>query len=190
MNLDSRAVGVLKEVFPGEARVALSPEAAKKFKTGGVRVLVERGAGVAASFPDEDYAAAGAELVDRAAVLGADVLLAVRPPEAAAVAGLKRGAVVVGLLDPSRNAPLLAAIAGQGLSAYAMELLPRTTRAQVMDALSSQANLAGYRAVIEAAAVYGKAMPMMTTAAGTVPAAVIIIGNACWNMAAASTTAL
>jgi len=177
MNLDSRAVGVLKEVFPGEARVALSPEAAKKFKTGGVRVLVERGAGVAASFPDEDYTAAGAELVDRAAVLGADVLLAVRPPEAAAVAGLKRGAVVVGLLDPSRNAPLLAAIAGKGLSAYAMELLPRTTRAQVMDALSSQANLAGYRAVIEAAAVYGKAMPMMTTAAGTItPARVFVMG--------------
>jgi NAD(P) transhydrogenase subunit alpha len=178
MSSDSRAVGVLKEVFPGEARVALSPEAAKKFKTGGVAVLVERGAGLAASFPDADYAAAGAELVDRAAVLaGADALLTVRPPEAADVAKLKRGATVVGLLDPSRNAPLLAAIAAQGLSAYAMELLPRTTRAQVMDALSSQANLAGYRAVIEAAAVYGKAMPMMTTAAGTItPARVFVMG--------------
>ncbi|HKR87762.1 MAG TPA: Re/Si-specific NAD(P)(+) transhydrogenase subunit alpha [Phenylobacterium sp.] len=178
MGSDSRAVGVVKEVFPGEARVALTPEAAKKFKAGGVTVLVERGAGIAASFPDADYAAAGAELVDRAAVLAAaDALLTVRPPQAAEVARLRRGATVVGLLDPSRNAPLLAAIAAQGLSAYAMELLPRTTRAQVMDALSSQANLAGYRAVIEAAAVYGRAMPMMTTAAGTItPARVFVMG--------------
>jgi NAD(P) transhydrogenase subunit alpha len=178
MSSDSRAVGVLKEVFPGEARVALSPEAAKKFKAGGVTVLIERGAGLSASFPDADYAAAGAQLVDKAGVLAAaDALLTVRPPEAADVAKLRRGATVVGLLDPSRNAPLLAAIAAQGLSAYAMELLPRTTRAQVMDALSSQANLAGYRAVIEAAAVYGKAMPMMTTAAGTItPARVFVMG--------------
>lgn len=178
MGSDARAVGVLKEVFPGELRVALSPEAAKKFVAGGVKVLLERGAGVAASFQDEAYAAVGVELLDRARVLArADVLLTVRPPEAAEVAKLQKGATVVGLLDPSRNAPLLAAIAAQGLSAYAMELLPRTTRAQVMDALSSQANLAGYRAVIEAAAVYGRAMPMMTTAAGTItPARVFVMG--------------
>src|SRR6185437_510147 len=171
-------IGVLGEIHPGEARVAVTPETAKKFKAAGVTVLVERGAGVAASFPDADYAAAGAELADKAAVLaGADALLTVRPPEAPDVAKLKRGATVVGLLDPSRNASLLAAIAAQGLSAYAMELLPRTTRAQAMDALSSQANLAGYRAVIEAAAVYGKAMPMMTTAAGTIaPARVFVMG--------------
>ena len=178
MSSDSRAVGVLKEVFPGEARVALSPEAAKKFAASGVKLLLERGAGLSASFQDEDYAAVGVELADRASVLSrADVLMTVRPPQAADVAKLKRGATVVGLLDPSRNAPLLAAIAAQGLDAYAMELLPRTTRAQVMDALSSQANLAGYRAVIEAAAVYGRAMPMMTTAAGTItPARVFVMG--------------
>src|SRR4051812_24708354 len=129
MSSDARAVGVLKEVFPGELRVALSPEAAKKFVTGGAKVLLERGAGVAASFQDEAYAAVGVELVDRAGVLArADLLLTVRPPEVAEVAKLQRGATVVGLLDPSRNAPLLAAIAAHGLSAYAMELLPRTTR--------------------------------------------------------------
>jgi NAD(P) transhydrogenase subunit alpha len=178
MSSDSRAVGVLKEVFPGETRVALSPEAAKKFITGGAGVLVERGAGLSAGFPDEAYAAAGAQLVDRPSVLAkADVLLTVRPPAAADVASLRRGATIVGLLDPSRNGALLQTFAAQGLSAYAMELLPRTTRAQVMDALSSQANLAGYRAVIEAAAAFGRAMPMMTTAAGTItPARVFVMG--------------
>jgi NAD(P) transhydrogenase subunit alpha len=178
MSSDSHAVGVLKEVLPGETRVALSPEAAKKFVTSGARVLVERGAGLSASFPDADYAAAGAVLVDRlAALTQADVLLTVRPPVLDDVAELRRGATVVGLLDPSRNAPLLQALSAQGVNAYAMELLPRTTRAQVMDALSSQANLAGYRAVIEAAAVFGRAMPMMTTAAGTItPARVFVMG--------------
>lgn len=177
MGSESRTLGVLKETFPGETRVALSPEVAKKFAKD-AKVLIERDAGVSASFPDEEYAAAGAELVDRAAVLkSADVLMTVRPPAAEDVARLQRGATVVGLLDPSRNKPLLDALAAQGVSAYAMELLPRTTRAQVMDALSSQANLAGYRAVIEAAAVYGRAMPMMTTAAGTItPARVFVMG--------------
>lgn len=177
MGSESRTLGVLKETFPGETRVALTPEVAKKFAKD-AKVLIERGAGDSASFPDAEYAAAGAELVDRAAVLAAaDVLLTVRPPAPVDVARLKRGASVVGLLDPSRNKPLLDAFAAQGISAYAMELLPRTTRAQVMDALSSQANLAGYRAVIEAATVYGRAMPMMTTAAGTItPARVFVMG--------------
>jgi NAD(P) transhydrogenase subunit alpha len=178
MASDTRVIGVLKETWPGEARVATSPEVVKKYVKEGAKVLVEAGAGVAASFPDAEFAAAGAELCARAAVLTrADVLLTVRPPAAADAAKLKRGATVVGLLDPSRNRPLLDALAAQGLSAYALELLPRTTRAQVMDALSSQANLAGYRAVIEAAHAYGKAMPMMTTAAGTVqPAKVFVMG--------------
>ncbi|CAN7592361.1 Re/Si-specific NAD(P)(+) transhydrogenase subunit alpha [Phenylobacterium sp. LjRoot219] len=177
MGSESRTLGVLKETFPGETRVALSPEVAKKFAKD-AKVLIERGAGLAASFPDAEYAAAGAELVDRAAVLAsADVLLSVRPPAHDDIAKLKRGATLVGLLDPSRNRPLLDALAAQGVGAYAMELLPRTTRAQVMDALSSQANLAGYRAVIEAATVYGRAMPMMTTAAGTItPARVFVMG--------------
>ena len=178
MGSEPRTVCVLQEAFPGETRVALSPEAAKKFIAGGTPVLVERGAGLAASFGDAAYAAAGAELVERAAGLArADVLLTVRPPAADEVARLPRGASVVGLLDPARNGALLQALAAQGLSAYAMELLPRTTRAQVMDALSSQANLAGYRAVIEAAAAFGRAMPMMTTAAGTIsPARVFVMG--------------
>ena len=180
MGSESRAVGAFKEAWPGETRVALTPEAVKKFASAKapVRVLVERGAGVAASFSDEAYAAAGAELTDRVGVLaGADVLLTVRPPAAEDVGRLKAGATLVGLLDPSRNRPLLEALAARGVDAYAMELLPRTTRAQVMDALSSQANLAGYRAVNEAAQVYGRAMPMMTTAAGTVtPARVFVMG--------------
>ena len=178
MGSETCAVGAVKEAFPGELRVALSPEIAKKYASAKVRVLVERGAGAAASFLDDDYAAAGAELTERAGVLkGADVLLCVRQPAPADVGALKVGATVVGLLDPSRNRPLLDALAARGVTAYAMELLPRTTRAQAMDALSSQANLAGYRAVIEAAAVYGRAMPMMTTAAGTItPARVFVMG--------------
>jgi NAD(P) transhydrogenase subunit alpha len=178
MASETRVIGVLKETWPGEARVAISPEVAKKLAKDGAKVLAEPGAGVSASFPDAELAAAGVEFADRAAVLArADVLQVVRPLPAADLAKLKRGAVVVGLLDPSRNRPLLEALAAQGLSAYALELLPRTTRAQVMDALSSQANLAGYRAVVEAAHAYGKAMPMMTTAAGTVqPAKVFVMG--------------
>jgi len=178
MSSQSRAVGVVKETHPGETRVALSPEIAKKFVSAGVKVLIERGAGASASFIDDAYAAAGAELVNRAAVLkGADALLTVRPPAQGDVAQLGAGVTVVGLLDPSRHRPLLDALAAKKITAYAMELLPRTTRAQVMDALSSQANLAGYRAVIEATAVYGRAMPMMTTAAGTItPARVFVMG--------------
>ena len=178
MSSQSRAVGVVKETHPGETRVALSPEIAKKFVSAGVKVLIQRGAGASASFIDDAYAAAGAELVNRAAVLkGADALLTVRPPAQGDVAQLGAGVTVVGLLDPSRHRPLLNALAAKKITAYAMELLPRTTRAQVMDALSSQANLAGYRAVIEATAVYGRAMPMMTTAAGTItPARVFVMG--------------
>ena len=149
MASDVRVIGALKETWPGEARVAISPEVARKYVKEGAKVLVEAGAGVAASFPDAEYAAAGVELAARGAVLSrADLLLAVRPPPAADVARLRRGCVVAGLLDPARNRPLLDACAAQGVAAYALELLPRSTRAQVMDALSSQANLAGYRAVI------------------------------------------
>ena len=155
MPAEARTLGVLKEAFAGERRVALTPEIVKKFAGGGAKVLVEPGAGEAASFPDAAYAAAGAELTDRVAVLArADVLFTVRPPPADDVRRLQRGAVVAGLLDPFRSRDLLAALAAQGVSAYALELLPRTTRAQGMDALSSQANLAGYRAVIEGAEAF------------------------------------
>jgi NAD(P) transhydrogenase subunit alpha len=178
MGSSPRTLSVLKETFAGEARVALTPEVVRKFVKDGSKVLVEPGAGLAASFPDAEYAEAGAELAARDQVLArAQILLTVRQPAEADVRKLAQGAVVVGLLDPFRSGPLLQAIAARGADAYAMELLPRTTRAQAMDALSSQANLAGYRAVIEAAAVYGRAMPMMTTAAGTItPARVFVMG--------------
>ena len=178
MGSKARTLGVLKETFAGETRVALSPEVVRKLTKDGAKVLVEPGAGRSASFPDTEYAAAGAELAGRDAVLGqADALLSVRQPAEADVRQLRPGAIVVALLDPFRSRPLLEALAARGVTAYAMELLPRTTRAQAMDALSSQANLAGYRAVIEAAAVYGRAMPMMTTAAGTItPARVFVMG--------------
>ena len=178
MSADARVVGVVRETWPGETRVALSPEVAGKLIKAGMAVLAEPGAGVAAAFPDADYAEAGVEFAERSSVLSqAQVLLTVRPLAVEEVSRLKPGAVVAGALDPARNAALLEALAAKGASAYALELLPRTTRAQSMDVLSSQANLAGYRAVLEAAAAYGRTLPMMTTAAGTItPAKVFVMG--------------
>jgi NAD(P) transhydrogenase subunit alpha len=172
-------LAVTRERRAGETRVALTPDAVKKLVDQRLAVAVETGAGLAAAFPDAAYAAAGAEVAaDLAATLsGADILLKVRAPVAEEIAALKRGAIVVGLLDPFREREAMAALAAAGANAFAMELVPRITRAQVMDALSSQANLAGYRAVIEAAAAYGRAFPMMMTAAGTVaPAKVFVMG--------------
>ncbi len=168
-----------RERRPGETRVALTPEVARKLIALGATVRLEAGAGAGASLRDADYEAAGAQvLADRDAVVReADILLKVRGPEADEIALLKAGAVVVGLLDPYREGEQIAAMAGRGAVAFAMELVPRITRAQAMDALSSQANLAGYRAVIEAARVYGRAFPMMMTAAGAIaPAKVFVIG--------------
>jgi NAD(P) transhydrogenase subunit alpha len=178
MASEARTIGVLKETLPGELRIGLSPDTVRQYAKGGATVLVETGAGIGASLTDEALAAAGAQPTARDALLAAaDIVLAVRPPSVDDVAKLKSGACLIGLLDPARNGALFAALAAKGVSAYALELLPRTTRAQVMDALSSQANLAGYRAVIEAAHAYGKALPMMTTAAGTVqPARVFVMG--------------
>ena len=172
-------LAVTRERRAGETRVALTPDAVQKLVDQRLAVAVETGAGLAAAFPDAAYAAAGAEVAaDLAATLsGADILLKVRAPVAEEIAALKRGAIVVGLLDPFREREAMAALAAAGANAFAMELVPRITRAQVMDALSSQANLAGYRAVIEAAAAYGRAFPMMMTAAGTVaPAKVFVMG--------------
>lgn len=172
-------LAVTRERRPGETRVALSPDAVKKLTGQGVTVAVETGAGAGAAFPDADYAAAGAEIAADAAqaIAGADILLKVRAPEAEEIAALKSGTIVVGLLDPHREREALEALASAGANAFAMEFVPRITRAQVMDALSSQANLAGYRAVIEAAEAYGRALPMMMTAAGTVaPAKVFVMG--------------
>jgi len=172
-------IAVTKERRSGETRVAAVPETVKKLSAAGFSVIVEAGAGLAASFQDADYEAAGATLAKTAAdAIGkADILFKVRAPEAEEIAALKAGSLVVALLNPYQDKATLEALAKQGATAFAMEFVPRITRAQVMDALSSQANLAGYRAVIEAAEAYGRALPMMMTPAGTIaPAKVFVMG--------------
>ncbi|HEY2706766.1 MAG TPA: Re/Si-specific NAD(P)(+) transhydrogenase subunit alpha [Caulobacteraceae bacterium] len=172
-------LAVTRERRAGETRVAVTPDAAKKLIALGLDVVVETGAGLAASMPDADYEAAGAKIVatPAAALADADLVLKVRAPADEEIAALKSGAIVVGLLNPFQDREAVQDMTRKGVTVFAMELVPRITRAQVMDALSSQANLAGYRAVIEAAEVYGRAMPMMMTAAGTVaPAKVFVMG--------------
>ena len=169
-------IAVLKECAPDERRVAATPETVKKFIALGAAVAVESGAGMQASLSDADFAGAGATLATRADVLsGADIILAVQGPDAASLAGIKRGATLIAALDPFGQRARVDAYAAAGLEALAMELMPRITRAQSMDILSSQSNLAGYRAVLEAAHHYGRAFPMMMTAAGTVSAARVFI---------------
>jgi len=183
-------LAVTKERHPGETRVALTPDAIRKLIALGSTVAVETGAGLAASAPDADYLAAGASIVPgaAAAIDGADVLLKVRGLAGEEIAALKPGAIVIGLFNPHQDQALLVALAASGASAFAMEFVPRITRAQAMDALSSQANLAGYRAVIEAAEAYGRAMPMMMTAAGTIaPAKVFVIGAGVAGLQAVAT---
>ena len=183
-------IAVTAERRPGETRVALTPDAVKKLIGMGLSVAVERGAGAGANLPDSDYAAAGATVTTGLAetLNAADVVLKVRGPTGEEVAALKPGAIVVGLLDPHQDPEMVAALAAHGVSAFAMEFIPRITRAQVMDALSSQANLAGYRAVIEAAAAYGRAMPMMMTPAGTIaPAKVFVMGTGVAGLQAVAT---
>ena len=173
------AIAVTRERRDGETRCAITPETVKKFVAMGATVTVEAGTGAGSSIPDDEYAAAGATVAkDTKAVLsGADIVLKVRGPTAQETSALKSGAIVVALLDAYRDKETVTALAGAGATSFAMEFVPRISRAQVMDALSSQANLAGYRAVIEAAAAYGKGFPMMMTAAGTVaPAKVFIMG--------------
>jgi NAD(P) transhydrogenase subunit alpha len=173
-------IAVTRETRPDEPRVAATPETVKKFIAQGATVRVESGAGVRASATDQAYLEAGAEVVaDAAAALSAaDIVLTVRGLDAASLKAIKPGAVVVGLFDPYRDREALAALAGSGATGVEMSFVPRITRAQVMDVLSSQANLAGYRAVIEAAEAYGKAFPMMMTAAGTVAAAKVFVMGA------------
>jgi NAD(P) transhydrogenase subunit alpha len=172
----SAQIAVIKE-RPGEPRVAATPDSVKKLIALGFSVTIETGAGLGASFADQAYLDAGATIAPSAAAAlkAADVVLKVRGPSDAEIKALKPGAILVALLNPHGEKPLLAALAGAKVSAFAMEFVPRITRAQVMDALSSQANLAGYRAVIEAAETYGRAIPMMMTAAGTVAAAKVFI---------------
>ncbi|HEY7901804.1 MAG TPA: Re/Si-specific NAD(P)(+) transhydrogenase subunit alpha [Caulobacteraceae bacterium] len=172
-------LAVLKERRDGETRVAASPDTVRKFKALGLEVAVETGAGGAARMADADYQAAGATIAadSGAALAGADIVLAVRSPDAARIAQMKKGAVLAALLAPYTDKDTPAKLAAQGVDAFAMELLPRISRAQAMDVLSSQANLAGYKAAIDAAAEFGRAMPMMMTAAGTIaPARVLVMG--------------
>ena len=170
-------IAVARETDTGEDRVAATPETVKKMKGLGADVVVEPGAGIKSGIPDAEFAAAGASVAADAAQ-GADVVLRVRRPGAAELAACKRGALIIAIMDPYGNEPALKAMADAGVTAFAMELMPRITRAQVMDVLSSQANLAGYRAVIDAADEYGRALPMMMTAAGTIPAAKVFIMGA------------
>ncbi len=170
-------VAVTRERRAAETRVAATPETVKKLIASGFAVTVEAGAGTAASYLDADYAAAGATIARtlKDALTKADVLFKVRGPHADEIALLKPGAMVLATLNPYQDRATLEGLAKAKASAFAMEFVPRITRAQVMDVLSSQANLAGYRAVIEGAEAFGKAMPMMMTAAGTVAAAKVFI---------------
>ena len=170
-------IAVAREVDPAEPRVAATPDTVKKLTALGAEVTVQAGAGVKSGVLDTDYTAAGAT-VSANAIDGADIVLKVRRPGEAEVASYKKGALVIAIMDPFGNEAALGTLAKAGVTAFAMELMPRITRAQAMDVLSSQANLAGYRAVIDGAADYGRALPMMMTAAGTVPATKVFVMGA------------
>jgi proton-translocating NAD(P)+ transhydrogenase subunit alpha len=171
-------IAIPKERRAGEARVAATPETVKKLKGLGLDVVVESGAGEGAHYADADYLSSGASIAANGTALkNADIALKVRGPEADEIAQLKRGAIFVSLLSPATERETISKLADAGIDAFAMEFLPRISRAQAMDVLSSQANLAGYKAVIDAAAEFGRAMPMMMTAAGTIaPARVLVMG--------------
>ena len=169
-------IAVLKEHVDGERRVAATPETAKKFIALGATVAVEAGAGAAARYADQAYADVGASVADRASTLaGADIILGVQGPDPAGLTGAAAGAWIVAGLNPFGDRARIDAYAAAGYEALAMEFMPRITRAQSMDILSSQSNLAGYKAVLDAAAEYGRAFPMMMTAAGTVSAAKVFV---------------
>jgi NAD(P) transhydrogenase subunit alpha len=177
-------IAIPRERRPHEARVAASPDTAKRMVAMGLEVAVEAGAGAGAAFPDSAYQAVGAAIApDQAATLaGADIVLKVQRPllegDVNELSGMKQGAVLIGMLQPLQHADDVAAYAKAGITAFAMELIPRITRAQSMDVLSSQANLAGYRAVLDAAAEFGRAFPMMMTAAGTIPPTRVLVMGA------------
>ncbi len=172
-------IAVLRETRPGETRVAASPETVKKLAGLGADVVVEAGAGATSNFADSAFEDAGASIAPDAATAIADagVVLRVQAPTAAEIGGFRRGQSVISIVAPHANQDLLEAAAAAGIDLFAMDLMPRITRAQAMDVLSSQSNLAGYKAVIDACAYYGRAMPMMMTAAGTIaPAKVFVMG--------------
>jgi NAD(P) transhydrogenase subunit alpha len=167
-------IGVPAETMAGESRVAVTPETVKKLKAQGHTLCVQSGAGTAASVTDEAYVAAGAEITDAAGALGCELVLKVRSPQAAELSQMRTGTTLVGMLNPF-DADGLASLAKAGLTSFALEAAPRTTRAQSMDVLSSQANIAGYKAVMIAADKYQRFFPMLMTAAGTVKAARVVI---------------
>ena len=167
-------IGVPAETRPYETRVAATPETVKKYVSQGHRVTVQSGAGTSASYLDDAYAAAGAELVDAPTAFGAEIVLKVQTPTDSELPLLKRGAVLIGMLEPF-NTENSSKLAAAGITAFALEAAPRTTRAQSLDVLSSQANIAGYKAVLLASTLYPRFMPMLMTAAGTVKAARVLI---------------
>jgi NAD(P) transhydrogenase subunit alpha len=187
-------IGVTRETAPGECRVALIPQEVEALANQGHPVLVERGAGASAGFPDEDYAARGGQLLSRAEALCADVIVQVRTPGASGgnlsrlVAELPPGGALVGLGDPLGNPAAAAEVAERGVTSFALETLPRITRAQAMDVLSSQAAIAGYKAVLVGAAELNKILPMLSTAAGTLPPArVLVVGAGVAGLSAIAT---
>ncbi|CAG9249383.1 NAD(P) transhydrogenase subunit alpha part 1 [Paraburkholderia unamae] len=167
-------IGVPAETRANETRVAATPETVKKYVAQGHTVTIQAGAGTGASYPDEAYTAVGAQVADAATAFGAELVLKVQSPTVSELPFMKRGAVLVGMLDPF-NAENAAKLAEAGVTAFALEAAPRTTRAQSLDVLSSQANIAGYKAVLVAANLYPRFMPMLMTAAGTVKAARVLI---------------
>jgi NAD(P) transhydrogenase subunit alpha len=171
-------IAVPAETEAGEPRVAATPDTVKRFVGLGAEVSVEQGAGKGAGITDADFTAAGAKIASGPVTKDADVVLKVRRPSKSELANYKAGSLVIGMLDPYGNEAALAELANAKVAAFSMELAPRITRAQSMDVLSSQANLAGYRAVVDAAAEFGRAFPMMMTAAGTVPAAKVFVMGA------------
>jgi H+-translocating NAD(P) transhydrogenase subunit alpha len=183
-------IAVPREVAPGEARVALVPDVVQRLTKSGVEVVVEAGAGTLARYPDDGYVAAGARLeTDRASLFGgAQVVLKVQPPSLEEIAWTKPGTVVIAVMNASRNLDRVAKMRDGNLTAFALELLPRITRAQSMDVLSSQATVAGYRAVLVGAELCPKFLPMLTTAAGTIrPAKVLILGAGVAGLTAIAT---
>ena len=172
-------IGVARETAPGERRTALTPETCRKLVAAGARVRLERGVGAGAHFPDQAYADAGAELVDSASAAraSADIVLCVQPPATDAIGGMQQGAVLVGMLHPQADPARAEALVARGIVAFPLERLPRTTRAQAMDVLSSQAGMAGYKAVLIGAQLAPRFFPMLTTAAGTIrPSKVLVVG--------------
>lgn len=170
-------VGIPKESMAGETRVAATPESVKKLRTAGCSVVIENGAGLGAHFTDKAYQDAGAEIVDHARALSSDVVFKIHKPIPAEIRRMKRGAVLISLLDMCHDDGTFDLLAAQGVDSFALEMMPRLSRAQTMDVLSSQANIAGYRAVLEASRLYGRFFPMMMTSAGSAkPARVVVLG--------------